>query len=237
MLRPGLGYPTLYEVVTSPQIINELSNDEHLSEWHTVAEKARRTKRKRTRSRKKRRLNQTPARSMCNLHDFIPKDFLKEDSSNEDDDDDLFWKEEVIQCCMVSSLEDEEDCHLTTPQAKQKGNGKESSSIKAPKEMSFEDHEVDQVLTSSRKDEDEKGTPNKVLLPRVLMVLRNAPHNERTHYDVVGHLKRIPAQLSVYDALQMSSDHRRVLIQALWTLKNTKIKSTRSRSMTSQCLQ
>ncbi|KAL8151404.1 hypothetical protein V2J09_021212 [Rumex salicifolius] len=219
MLRPGLGYPTLYEVVTSPQIINELSNDEHLSEWHTVAEKARRTKRKRTRSRKKRRLNQTPARSMCNLHDFIPKDFLKEDSSNEDDDDDLFWKEEVIQCCMVSR------------------NGKESSSIKAPKEMSFEDHEVDQVLTSSRKDEDEKGTPNKVLLPRVLMVLRNAPHNERTHYDVVGHLKRIPAQLSVYDALQMSSDHRRVLIQALWTLKNTKIKSTRSRSMTSQCLQ
>ncbi|KAL8151405.1 hypothetical protein V2J09_021213 [Rumex salicifolius] len=207
MLRPGLGYPTLYEVVTSPQIINELSNDEHLSEWHTVAEKARRTKRKRTRSRKKRRLNQTPARSMCNLHDFIPKDFLKEDSSNEDDDDDLFWKEE------------------------------ESSSIKAPKEMSFEDHEVDQVLTSSRKDEDEKGTPNKVLLPRVLMVLRNAPHNERTHYDVVGHLKRIPAQLSVFDALQMSSDHRRVLIQALWTLKNTKIKSTRSRSMTSQCLQ
>ncbi|KAL8151407.1 hypothetical protein V2J09_021215 [Rumex salicifolius] len=162
---------------------------------------------------------------MCNLHDFIPKDFLKEDSSNEDDDDDLFWKEEVIQCCMVSSLEDEE------------GNGKESSSIKAPKEMSFEDHEVDQVLTSSRKDEDEKGTPNKVLIPRVLMVLRNAPHNERTHYDVVGHLKRIPAQLSVYDALQMSSDHRRVLIQALWTLKNTKIKSTRSRSMTSQCLQ
>ncbi|KAL8151399.1 hypothetical protein V2J09_021207 [Rumex salicifolius] len=37
-MRPGLGYPTLYEVVTSPQIINELSNDEHLSEWHTVAE-------------------------------------------------------------------------------------------------------------------------------------------------------------------------------------------------------
>jgi len=45
--------------------------------------------------------------------------------------------------------------------------------------------------------------------------VRQGPHKEKVRYDVISHLKRIPARLSVYDALQMSKELRRALIQVL----------------------
>jgi len=39
-------------------------------------------------------------------------------------------------------------------------------------------------------------------------------HKEEFRYDVISHLKQIPARLNVYNALQMSKELRRTLIQA-----------------------
>jgi len=45
--------------------------------------------------------------------------------------------------------------------------------------------------------------------------VRQASHKEKFHYDVISHLKWIPACLSGYDTLQMSKELTRALIQAL----------------------
>ena len=45
--------------------------------------------------------------------------------------------------------------------------------------------------------------------------VRQGSHKDRVRYDVIFHLKRIPARLSIYDALQMSKELRKALIQAL----------------------
>ena len=42
--------------------------------------------------------------------------------------------------------------------------------------------------------------------------VRQGSHKEKVRYDVISHLKRIPARLSVYDALQMSKELRKALI-------------------------
>ncbi|KAL8161824.1 hypothetical protein V2J09_013313 [Rumex salicifolius] len=133
MPRFGLGYPTLYEVVTSPHVINESSNekDDNLFKWHMVAEgrrarqviaqtsiphgiighKPNKKKSKKDKKKKKKNKNEKMLESDLEEDYVQPPQFpitLKDfDSSNEDDDDDLFWKEEVVQCCMVFGPKDE----------------------------------------------------------------------------------------------------------------------------------
>jgi len=53
------------------------------------------------------------------------------------------------------------------------------------------------------------------LSTRTPFQVRQESHKDKVRYDVVSHLKRIPARLSVYDALQMSKELRKALIQAL----------------------
>jgi hypothetical protein len=38
---------------------------------------------------------------------------------------------------------------------------------------------------------------------------------QTVHYDVIAHLRRLPARLSIFDALQLSKEFRDALIQAL----------------------
>ena len=57
--------------------------------------------------------------------------------------------------------------------------------------------------------------PKKDLFIPVPFQVCQGSHKERVRYDAISHLKRIPARLSVYDALQMSKELRGALIKAL----------------------
>ena len=55
--------------------------------------------------------------------------------------------------------------------------------------------------------------PKKDLPVPVPFQVREGSHKEKVRYDIISHLKRIPARLSAYDALQISKALRRALFR------------------------
>ncbi|KAI5317664.1 hypothetical protein L3X38_037371 [Prunus dulcis] len=100
-------------------------------------------------------------------------------------------EEEIIQCNMVSMGEYEVDTELKAKEIKV------SLSEKAV---------AKEVPPSSSKAKDLKPDTSKTKEPSQSHALK---------YDILAHLKRIPAPLSVYDALQMSRELREALVMAV----------------------
>jgi len=65
------------------------------------------------------------------------------------------------------------------------------------------------------KDKHLTKDPRKDLPIPIPFQVHQGSHKERVRFDVISHIKRIPACLSIYDALQMPKELRRALIQAL----------------------
>jgi len=57
--------------------------------------------------------------------------------------------------------------------------------------------------------------PKKDLPVPVPFQVCQGSHKDMVRYDVISHLKRIPTRLSVFNALQMSKELRRAVIQVL----------------------
>ena len=110
---------------------------------------------------------------------------------------------------------------LPLPESARKGKEKEtkpegSSSLADAKEQS-EERKIPSSSNGKRSSNDVGGTkePKQNLSTPTPFQVCQGSHKDRVRYDVISHLKRIPARLSVYDALQMSKELRRALIQAL----------------------
>ncbi|KAL5988722.1 hypothetical protein ACLOJK_026823 [Asimina triloba] len=72
------------------------------------------------------------------------------------------------------------------------------------------------VLRSGRATPVNLGKAPAVETHTLKSVVPSAPTKPAgVEYDVLGHLKRLPAKLSIYDALQLSQEAREALINAL----------------------
>ena len=99
-------------------------------------------------------------------------------------------------------------------------NSEPSSSFTEKKEvnMNLRGGKTLPELQNTRKNSKEKDTPLKDQPPRVderVELTNNGEAASKVDYNVVAHLKRIPALLSVYDALLMVPELRQALIEAL----------------------
>ena len=76
--------------------------------------------------------------------------------------------------------------------------------------------------SASTSKEEERGEESSIEIlvqyKSYLKSLKNSTNPHRVKYDILAHLRRIPALLSVYDALQLSEELRRALILALLSL-------------------
>ncbi|KAL8158914.1 LOW QUALITY PROTEIN: hypothetical protein V2J09_000451 [Rumex salicifolius] len=158
-----------------------------------------------------------PNRIPITLKEFIPKGILKDDSLKDDE----FWSDEIAQCCMTTwanmceeeKLEvDEVTLHFVHQRASQKVKGKKKKKESTPcddvRETNLDEEVKKEVPNPSSKENEKPETSHQEKTSRVPLILHNAPFKEKIKYDVIGHLKRIPARLSVYDALKMSNDLR-----------------------------
>ncbi|KAL8128466.1 LOW QUALITY PROTEIN: hypothetical protein V2J09_017621 [Rumex salicifolius] len=160
-----------------------------------------------------------PNRVPITLKDFVPKGLLKDNSS----EDDTFWGDGIAPCCMTrwadiceeGKLEVDEitlcsERQLAFSKVKGKKNKKSRLLVMMRKREILMRKKSEARTISSRKTR------------RVPLILHNTSFKEKFKYDVIGHLKHIPVRLSVYDALQMSNELRRALIQALMEPDNYK---------------
>lgn len=177
-----------------------------------------------------------PVKTPFTLSDYIPKGFFGGDSSDDDPEEG-----EVAQCCMVSWADECEEAiaipantaqevdQITLRSGRQlqppKPTGKEEKTETTPEIPLISDNAKEkggeEVIPSSSNSqgtaENRQATKDskKDLPATTPFQVRQGSHKEKVRYDVISHLKRIPARLSVYDALQMSREIRRALIQAL----------------------
>ena len=177
-----------------------------------------------------------PVKTPFTIADNITKGFFCSSSSNDD-----AIKAKVAQCCMVSwddeweevnakavntaqgvdqvtfhsrrqlqpleSIGKEKEKEMTLERPPTPGNAKGKSEEEAlPSNSNSKDATKDKELIKEPKKDHPISVPFQV---------HQGYHKERVHYDVISHLKWIPACLSVYDTLQMSKDLRRALIQVL----------------------
>ncbi|KAI5316794.1 hypothetical protein L3X38_036501 [Prunus dulcis] len=155
-----------------------------------------------------------PARVPVTLTEFLPVEFFSSDSEVE---------EEIIQCNMVSVVEYEVDTEVneinlrsgrSIPSANKQQENEEADPFKTDKKLKAKEIKVSlsekavarEVPPSSSKAKDFKPDTSKTKEPSQSHALK---------YDILAHLKRIPAPLSVYDALQMSRELREALVMAL----------------------
>uniref|UniRef100_A0A7N2MYZ7 Uncharacterized protein n=1 Tax=Quercus lobata TaxID=97700 RepID=A0A7N2MYZ7_QUELO len=129
------------------------------------------------------------------LVEYLPKKFLQNHSENE-------MKEEVVQCYMVSVDDNEQEKidNSSQPLGETKEAMKEDTSASISKE---------------EKREEESSIEIPVQCKSYLKSLKNSTNPPRVKYDILAHLRHIPALLSVYNALQLSEELRRALILAL----------------------
>ena len=263
MPKPGNpNIPTLYELMTEPnlEIWDDWYDSEEDSEstwqtctrrkptkskspsrkpsgnsgvklWSTPETKNHKNKR-RTRKQKislKRNELGQPRRNLVTLEEFLPKE-LREKAIVGDDS--------VSDCCMtllaeeglestLSESEKEVD-EITLQDMRQKIVAKKA---KEAKELEKAKQDLQKPSSSTNKEFANDGRRDK-----------STGENEMTRakYDILAHLKCIPALLSVYDALQMSPEHRNALVVALtspefYTEKIEPIKPT-SLEMHTSCM-
>jgi len=155
-----------------------------------------------------------PARVPVTLTEFLPIEFFSSESEVE---------EELIQCNMVSVEEFELDTEVneitlrsgrSIPSADKAQQNEEADSSKAEEKANETEIKVSlskktltgEVPPSSSKAKDPKPDTGKT---------EQSSQSHAVKYDILAHLKRIPAPLSVYDALQMSRELREALVMAL----------------------
>jgi len=133
------------------------------------------------------------------------------------------WEE--VNAKLVSSNEEVDQVtlwsgrQLQPPKPARKGKEKEATPI-LTSVAATERRGEDPLPSSSNnkgatKDKKLAEEPRRDLPISVPFQVRQGSHKERVRYDVISHLKRIPARLSAYDGLQMSKELRRARIQAL----------------------
>ena len=138
-----------------------------------------------------------------------------------------------MQCCMVSVDDNEQEVnevtlrsgrHLSLPQKeKLNQNATHDSSKEKINNSSQPLGEIKKAMkedtSASASKEEKKGEESSIETPiqykSYLKSLKNSRNPHRVKYDILAHLRRIPALLSVYDALQLSVELKRALILAL----------------------
>ncbi|XP_062076034.1 uncharacterized protein LOC133780178 [Humulus lupulus] len=170
-----------------------------------------------------------PKRNLVTLEEFLPKE-LREKAIIGDDS--------VSDCCMTLLAEEgpestlfeseKEVDEITLQDMRRKIVAKKAKEVK---ELEKATQDLHKPSSSTNKEFANDGRRDK-----------STGENEMTRakYDILAHLKRIPALLSVYDALQMSREHRNALVVALtspefYTEKIEPIKPT-SLEMHTSCM-
>ncbi|CAL2227449.1 unnamed protein product [Prunus armeniaca] len=173
-------------------------------------------KRKKKRAQKKVQIPQEdeyeqPVRVPVTLTEFLLVEFFSSESEIE---------EKIIQCNMVSVEEHEvntevDEINLRSgrsipsadkAQQKEEADPSKNSKAKEIKVSLSEKIVVGGAPSSSSKAKDPKPDTGKT---------KKSSQSHALKYDILAHLKRIPAPLSVYDALQMSRELREALVMAL----------------------
>ncbi|XP_060968195.1 uncharacterized protein LOC133035834 [Cannabis sativa] len=235
MPRPGNpNIPTLYELMTEPNL--EILEDWYDSEedlestWQTCTRKklAKIPSRKSSGSsgvkfrsrpdikdqKSKKRIGkqkaiskrnelEQPKRNLVTLEEFLPKELRDKAASCNDS---------VSDCCMTLTKEDHESIspesekevdEITLQDMRRKVFAKKE---KEAKELEKAKQDFQKPSSSANQ---ESANDNRRC--------KSTGEDEMTRakYDILDHLKRIPALLSVYDALQMSPEHRNALVVAL----------------------
>ncbi|CAL8989853.1 unnamed protein product [Prunus brigantina] len=236
--------PTLHELMTAPslEIWEDSSADESVGGWKTFVKRAKhmakhfplnhksttrhgvkirgmptlKNKRKKRKAQKKAQIlhedeYEQPARVPITLTEFLPVEFFSSESEVE---------EEIIQCNMVSVEEHEVDTEVdeinlrsgrSIPSADKAQLNEEADPSKKSKakeiKVSLSGKTVaGEAPPSSSKAKDYRPDTGKA---------KESSQSHAPKYDILAHLKRIPAPLSVYDALQMSRELREALVMAL----------------------
>ncbi|CAL8087438.1 unnamed protein product [Prunus armeniaca] len=135
-----------------------------------------------------------PARVPVTLTEFFPIEFFSSESEVE---------EEIIQCNMVSVEEYEVDTEVDEINLH---STEKKSKAKEIKVSTSEKTVAGDVPPSSSKAKDPKPDTSNT---------KESSQSCAIKYDILTHLKRILAPLSVYDALQMSRELREALVMAL----------------------
>jgi len=110
---------------------------------------------------------------------------------------------------------------LQSPELARKGKEKETlpeeSSLLANAKEQSEERAIpsNSKRRGSSNDVGVTKEPKQNLSTTTPFQIHQGSHKDRVRYDVISHLKRIPARLSIYNALQMSKELRKALIQAL----------------------
>ncbi|XP_020410272.1 uncharacterized protein LOC109946528 [Prunus persica] len=183
-----------------------------------------------------------PARVPVTLTEFLPVQFFSSESEVE---------EEIIQCNMVSLEEYEVDTEVdeinlrsgrSIPSADKAQQNEEADPSKTEKKPKAKEIKVflsgktvaGEVPPSSPKAKDSKPDTSKAKEPSQSHIVK---------YDILAHLKRIPAPLSVYDALQMSRELREALVMALMNpnlykscFKSADVHTTETSKFCASCL-
>nr|XP_011465143.1 PREDICTED: uncharacterized protein LOC101299390 [Fragaria vesca subsp. vesca] len=159
------------------------------------------------------------------LREFLPKELLEDERKEEEN-------EEVVECCMVTigiagesdtEADKKEDQDKSEPVVneivlhsgssipsadKKKEAGSTSEKLKKLKLKPTSENVIDKSHKTSTASTSTNSVPEHTKS-------KGKESAGKYKYDVLAHLKRVPATLSVFEALQMSRELREALIEAL----------------------
>ncbi|CAL9017106.1 unnamed protein product [Prunus brigantina] len=264
--------PTLHELMAAPslEVWEDFSTDESAEGWKTFVKRAKhmakhfppnhrftsrpgvkirgmptlKNKRKKKKVQKKAQAPQEdeyeqPARVPVTLTEFLPVEFFSSESEVE---------EEIVQCNMVSVEAHEVDTEVDEinlrsgrsipsadkAQQNEEANPSKKSKAKEIKVSLSEKTVAGEAPPSSSKAKDHRPDTGKA---------KESSQSHVLKYDILAHLKRIPAPLSVYDALQMSRELREALVIALMSpdsykscFKSANVHTTETSKFCASCM-
>ena len=161
------------------------------------------------------------------LGQFFPRTWGQPTTSRDEHVLDTTLSSEVAQCNAIAASEDDDDSNLGVAITPEERKALEAEATSA------EEGEIEEVNMNLRNGR-ELPEPVKPRQPRAdktdglqrskLPIQESKPSSSKMQakednieYNVIAHLKRIPALLSVYDALTLMPDLREALIKALQT--------------------